>query len=176
MMNLEPGKLYEVVPAERNPLLKTFGSGAVIVEMTCFELMSRQLGEHYKGGQWEFRRYLNGALMMVFLDETAVKAISGNQREVVCTIEAISVVAWMMALSQLNMVAHEREDHALSQLCHDHYHACREAVCGQMRFVIDSAVEDGYRQLNDAETAVIDAIDQAQRVHPHAAAIMELLD
>lgn len=175
-MRLNPGKLYEVVPAESNPLLATFGRAAVAIEMACFGLMKQQLGEHYKGGQWEFRRYINGALMMVLADDTLVTAVSGNQREVTCSIEVISTVSWMMALSHLNMVAYQRDDDKLSELCHDHYHACREMVCGQMRFVIDTSAEQGYREPNEEEMRIFQSTGEGERPHPHAEAIMELLD
>lgn len=172
-MKLVEGKAYELVPSEQNPLEKTFGSAALMVEVACFELCSN-LTKEYTGGQWEFRRYVNGALMMVFNDQTEVRTVSGNQRDVFCTVEAISIVAWMMAVSQANMLAHERNDEKLSTICHDLYHACRDMVCGSLRFVIDSTAPDGYRQPTEEEAVAYAAI--AEREHPHAPAIMELLD
>lgn len=164
-------KPYEVITSEEAALHEIFGAHVLMLEVFTFNALSRLTSE-YTGGSWEFRRYRNNAIVMAFPDDTVVTCISGNQRTVNCTIEALSIVAWMMAVSA---VGAECNNGRLSNLCHDLYFGVRDMILGRMEFIINYDTAE-WRRPTEEEAAAYEAIPQELRQHPHYEAILEMLD
>lgn len=168
---------YEVIPAEKNPLFTMFGPACVPMEQGMYRLMDQMATrEHYQGGQWEFRKYANNALCMVFPDsDTKLEPNLMNGYQVECSLEAVSYGAWFIILSMMSHHAAEKGDGKLSQLLHDQYHGLLDAISGRVRFVITPGEGEGFRNLTPEEEDSF--LEEGKlRKHPELAAIGQIID
>lgn len=168
---------YEVIKAEDNPLYSMFGNACLPMEQGMYRLMDQMATrEHYQGGQWEFRKYANNALCMVFPDnDTIIKPILMNGYEIECSLEAVSYGAWFIVLSMMSYHANEKGDSKLAQLLHDQYHGLLDAISGRIRFVITPSEGEGYRDLTpDEEESFLE--EGKLRPHPEKQAIGQIID
>jgi len=168
---------YEVIPAEQNPLAQLFGSLCVKIEQNTYNIMDRLAGEHYKGGRWEFRKYANGAICMVFPDSTVIKPNTFNGYEVECSLEATSYAAWIINLSIASMAISANsspESKAMTALLHDLHHGLMDAITGRIRFVITPGEGEGYRDLTPDEEDLLNG-GKLQK-HPEAGSIVTIID
>lgn len=166
---------YEVISAETNPLLQTFGAACVPLESYVYHFMSKMAGESYGGGQWEFRKYANGALCMVFPDQTEIEPHLLNQNYVKCSLEALSYGVWLIVLSSLSHEIARRDDQKTAELIHDQYHGLLDAISGRIRFIITPGEGEGYRDPTpDEEDSFFQ--EGKLRSHPESQAIYQIID
>lgn len=164
---------YEVLPHEGNPLLKYFGDACVGLDTYPYYFMEKMCGEAYKGGQWEFRRYPNGAVCMVFPDQTEVQPVTFNGNYVTCSMEAVSYAVWLIVISSLSMEMSNKGKDDLCDTLHDQYHGLLDAISGRARFIINDSVGGGYRELTPEEE---EAISERLVKHPELEAIGSIID
>jgi len=169
---MQDKKPYEVIPEQENPIGKIFGESAVWLETITFNMLGK-ITDHYQGGAWEYRKYPNGGVAMVFPETDRVSIVAGNQSHVTTTVEAISYAAWLMALSGLCQNSYD-VDSRLNQLAHDHFHAVRDGLLGRLNFVIDASATDGCRPATDEE--LLQFIQTQQFKHPEIQSILTILD
>lgn len=171
MSTIQP---YDVLPHESNPLLTHYEDIAVPLDTYPYHFMTKMCGEKYKGGMWEFRKYPNGAVCMVFPDSTEVEPITFNGNYVTCSMEAVSYGIWLMTLSMISMeLAEKKPDHPLRDYIHDQYHGLLDALAGRVRFMITKGEGDGCRDLTEEE---LDLIVPRLSKHPELSEIAEIID
>lgn len=164
---------YDVIPNEENPLLKHFGDACVPLENYVYYFMDKMCGDAYKGGMWEFRRYPNGAVCMVFPDQTKIDPVTFNGNYVTCSLEAISYAAWLMVLSSLSMDMNNKGRDDLCNTIHDQYHGLLDAISGLVRFMINETIGGDCRDLTPEEEETI--VPRLQK-HPELSAIAAIID
>lgn len=170
-MSLQP---YDLIPAEQNPLLSTFAAACVPLETYTYHFMTKMCREHYRGGMWEFRKYPNGALCMVFPDaETMIDPVTFNGNYVTCSLEAVSYAAWLIVLSSVGMELHNKNaNDPLCTVIHDHYHGLLDALSGRVRFII----EPGKKDTREPTLEELNQFAERLLKHPELASIGSIID
>lgn len=164
---------YDVIPSEENPLYTVFGAACVPYEQYIYYFMTKMCGDAYQGGSWEFRKYPNGALAMVFPSDKVIDPVTLNGYSVTCSLEAISYAINLIVVSGVGSEASNKGSEALQNLCHDMYHGLLDMLAGRMRFIITPGEGDGFRDPSEEEIA---AVLPRLRKHPELSAIGEIID
>lgn len=103
---------------------------------------------------------------------TVVGASYGMTEESI-TLEGASIAANLIALGQLMVVSDEREDESNKLIQYNQFYGLKDALKGQVNFIIDTTQPDGYRSLTEEEKATL---KPAARRHPDEEAIRNLID
>ena len=171
---------YDVTPHEENPLLKYFGDACVPLENYVYYFMTKMCGDAYKGGMWEFRRYPNGAVCMVFPNQTKINPVTFNGNPVTfngnpvtCSMEAVSYAVWLIALSSVGMDMNNKGRDDLCNTIYDQYHGLLDAISGRVRFMINETIGGDCRDLTPEEEEMI--VSRLQK-HPELSEIGVIID
>ncbi|MBJ2181723.1 hypothetical protein [Pseudomonas veronii] len=163
---------YTVLELTPQTLFDIYGTYCHAFEQTVLTAMRRLLQDQYTGGAYELRKYLNGAVALVLPALDQVSASYGMAEETI-TLEGASIAANLIALGQLMVVADEREDESNKLIQYNQFYGLKDALKGQVNFIIDTTQPDGYRSLTEGEQATLKPA--AQR-HPDEEAIRNLID
>ncbi|SUE95891.1 Antirestriction protein [Ectopseudomonas mendocina] len=164
---------YDVIPHEENPLLKYFGDACVAFDTYPYYFMTQMCGDAYQGGLWEFRRYPNGAVCMVFPDQKQITPVTFNGNMVECSLEAVSYAVWLIVLSSVSMEMNEKGKDDIATTIHDHYHGLLDMLSGRIRFMINEIIGGDCRDLTPEEEEMI--VPRLQK-HPELSAIGSIID
>ena len=165
---------YQVISSEENPLLHTFGSACPDIEVYVYHFMTKMAGKDaegnglYSGGMWEFRKYPNGALMMVFPDtETIIDPVTLNGNYVTCSLEALSCAVWLIVLGMTSMELSNKKS-SLAGVVGDQCHAGLDALCGEYCFKIE---EGKSSDITEEEAAAMNPVK-----YKEISAIISIID
>lgn len=166
---------FDVIPAETNPLFQVFGDACINIENYTYYFMDKMCGEAYQGGMWEFRKYPNGAICMVFPDtDTKIDPVTFNGNYVTCSLEAISYACWLIVLSQVGIELQQKNILPKARdAIHDQYHGLLDAISGRARFIITPGEGEGYRDMTpEDEDLIIPRLSK----YPELSAIGAIID
>lgn len=163
---------YTVLELTPQALFDIYGTYCHTFEQTVLTAMRHLLRDQYTDGAYELRKYPNGSIALVLPALDQVSASFGMTEESI-TLEGASIAANLIAIGQLMVVADEREDESNKLIQYNQYYGLKDALKGQVNFIIDTTQPDGYRSLTDDEKATLKTA--AQR-HPDEEAIRNLVD
>jgi len=163
---------YTVLELTPQALFDIYGTYCHKFEQTVLTAMRHLLRDQYADGAYELRKYPNGSVALVLPALDQVSASFGMTEESI-TLEGASIAANLIAIGQLMVVADEREDESNKLIQYNQYYGLKDALKGQVNFIIDTTQPDGYRSLTDDEKATLKTA--AQR-HPDEEAIRNLVD
>lgn len=133
MSNTPP---YETIPNELSGdyLVQRLGPYAgAMFDTNLYRLMVSMCGDKYTGGLLELRVYPNGAFALVVPTADVIDVNTMSQRQIKCSVEAVSYAANSMLFNGLcERAAFNDDDEAMTKF-YDLTHGLGDALKGSMR-------------------------------------------
>ncbi len=137
-----------VVPAT---IIRALRDQCIAYERGIFDLM-RKLTKEYDGGLYEYRRYQNGAFMVVLDDQSIVTATWGAE-EAKLTMEEVTIAANLIASEGGCVQAYEHGDEDTALFFRNLHDAQKDALLGRMINVVDWEASGYWREPTQEEMA-----------------------